>query len=102
MKSNPLFFDSTKFTGETIATHIELTTQLTHESDQVYAIIQSRFGYEDRIPLKKMAEGKYKGQVWLEHQQKINYFFVIKKKDGEELKSENFEGRASYYIIHNW
>lgn len=100
--SNPLFVDSTKFSGDGIRTQFELSGVLPYEDEKVFAKVTNRDGHSQLVPLHPNAEGLFLGSIYLKHQEEITYHFYIKADDLEVYKSPEKRERAGYMIVSEW
>lgn len=106
MKSNPLFFDSTKFRGDIVIVDIELSGVELNEGETLWAHVMRNDGSEALVQMISVGVTnqpiKWTAQSRLEYLQRAKVEFLI--KSGEELveHSEIFVITASYTIPLTW
>ncbi|MCB0384022.1 MAG: hypothetical protein KDD43_01415 [Bdellovibrionales bacterium] len=100
--SNPLFVDSTKFSGDGIRTQFELSGILPYEGEKVFAKVTNREGHDQIVPLHGNEAGLFFGSIYLKHQEEITYQFYVKADDEVVFESKAVKGRASYLVIAEW
>lgn len=102
MKNNPLFFDSTKFRGDSIIVDIELQgTELTKDEKLTVKVIKAD-GEEIRLKMTPNGSSKWGTQVRLEYQQRVKLEFEIEDTDGILEKSGLRTAMATYSILQKW
>ncbi|MCB0364980.1 MAG: hypothetical protein H6624_12080 [Bdellovibrionaceae bacterium] len=100
--SNPLFVDSTKFSGDGIRTQFELSGVLPYEDEKVFAKVTNREGHDQIVPLHGNEKGLFFGSIYLKHQEEITYRFYIKDEEEVVFESKPVSGRAGYLVIADW
>ena len=102
-KNNPLFVDSTKFHGDTVATEVELTKLLLFEGEEVFINILDGQQVVQKQKLIYESESQiYKVCVWLNYQKVIKYFFSIEQENNIVFKTQERSTKATYLIKDEW
>lgn len=101
-RTNPLFVDSTKLYGETIATQFELEGLLLRDDEKVSAKIIRKNGEEMIIPMRLIDNGNYEGRTWLGHQESFNLQFFVTVGPNVVLSSRPKRMVATYVISEKW
>ncbi len=101
-KSNPLFVDSTKLSGDSIGTQIELGQIGLYEGEELYVLITNHLGEVRHVTMNLNSELTYQTRVWLNHQKTFAYQFVIQKDGKRILQSVEKKARAQYAIVDRW
>ncbi len=101
-KSNPLFVDSTKMTGDSIGTQFELSAVGLYEDEELFVLITNQLGEVTQMPLKLNGDGNYQTKAWLRHQKSFTYQYVIEKSGQRFLQSVPKQARAQYAILDKW
>ena len=101
-KSNPLFVDSTKMTGDSIGTQIELSGIALYEDESVLVMITNHLGEVRQVSMTLNEDLCYQTRVWLSHQKSFTYQFVVAKGEQRVLESVPKRARAQYAILDVW
>lgn len=101
-KSNPLFVDSTKMTGDSIGTQIELSRVALYEDEILKVIVTNHLNEVICEQMNLNEEMNYQTRVWMRHQKSFTYQFVIEKGDTRVLQSAPKQVRARYAILDQW
>ena len=100
-KLNPLFVDSTRGFGESLATRIELTGPEIEPGEMLEAAFRDNNGRGQLVALRKEGE-IWVGEAALGHQQVITYEFQL-RRDGQTLaQSTPRQVVASHMILDQW
>lgn len=102
VKSNPLFVDSTKMTGDSIGTQFELGKILIYDEDSLHVCVTLPGGEVTEMKMTLNAEGNFQAKVWLRHQKSFSYQFVIERDGKRILQSVARQARAQYAILDQW
>ncbi|MCB9027007.1 MAG: hypothetical protein H6625_11855 [Bdellovibrionaceae bacterium] len=102
MKANPLFVDSTKTRGDNVKTIFELSGLLLRDNERLLLKIIEEPQVRQHEVLMKTEEDTYSARVFLQHQNKIRYQFVILNETRVILASNVFEDRVNYLIENKW
>ncbi|MGE4133579.1 MAG: hypothetical protein AB7F86_18225 [Bdellovibrionales bacterium] len=102
IKANPLFVDSTKMTGETIGTHVELNGVAVYEEETLFVLITDHLGGTQQFAMHLNDELVYRARVWLSHQRTFSYQFVIVRGDLILLESASKQARAQHAVTDRW
>jgi hypothetical protein len=101
-KMNPLFVDSTKFQGDTIASQIELSDVFVYDDELVFVLMTNHLGVRSKSPMKRVTEWTFEARMHLNHQKTVAYQFVIEKEGAIVMQSAVHKSRAQYAIIEKW
>ncbi|MCC7403648.1 MAG: hypothetical protein IT288_04540 [Bdellovibrionales bacterium] len=101
-RNNPLFVDSTKFSGDGIRTLFELSGLVLYEGERVVARVTDKNGHEQIVPLHETERHIFVGSIYLKHQEEITYLFAVKSGEGVLFETALIQGRASYLIASEW
>ena len=102
MKENPLFVDSTKTRGDNIKVNFELSNLLLRDDERlILKVIEEPQGRQHEV-LMRSQDNLYTARLFLQHQNKIKFQFVVLKDDKVELVSPAFDDRAHYIIESLW
>ena len=98
MKSNPLFFDSTKFRGDTVVVDIELTGVELRMNESLFARVKRAEG-EALVQMQPKGLRKWSAQARMEYQQKAQLEFFV-SLGGETLDTSDVRHIVATYMIH--
>lgn len=101
-KTNPLFVDSTKMTGDSIGTQIELSRIALYEGEVLKVIVTDHMSEVTSMEMNLNEELNYQARVWMRHQKSFTYQFVIEKDQRRILQSAPKQVRAKYAILDQW
>lgn len=100
--SNPLFVDSTRMNGDSIATQVELNCIAPYLGEAVFIKVIDRLGLEQLIELERRSDTQVGGCVLLKHMQEITYQFVVARNGRPLFMSVPKTIRASYLLEEEW
>lgn len=101
-KINPLFTDTSRVKGEPVLSAIELDGVRAIYGEKVYAVIRQEGKSDIRQPLWHMGHGKWRAEVYLDHQVEVQYQFFL-SHDGNIVDcTREKSAPASYMIADTW
>ena len=102
MKENPLFVDSTKTRGDNIKALFELSDLLLRDNERlIIKVVEEPQGRQHEV-LLRTDEDAYNARVFLQHQNKIRYQFVVLDETKVLMTSRIYEDRVNYLIENKW
>ena len=111
-RRNPLFVDSTKFSGDLVSMQIEVKTQTMTSPAQLRVEIYRRGEPPTQVPLvlshpRGVAEGTvapvfWVGQVQLEHMEPFSYQLVLSSSERLDIRGPRKEGMGGYILLEEW
>lgn len=102
MKENPLFVDSTKTRGDNVKTVFELNRLLLRDDERlIIKIVEEPQGRQHEVLMRREEEA-YTARVFLQHQNKLRFQFVILRDTQVVFTSLIHEDRVNYLIELDW
>lgn len=101
-KHNPLFNDSTKSSGDSISTQVELSGIFQHIGEEVYVRVTDKAGNEQTAKLERKNSTQVVGYVFLRHQMEITYQFFMTRNGRPVFMTKEKTIKSSYLLEDKW
>jgi len=97
-KANPLFVDSTKMSGDTVATKVELRGITPFDGELIQVKVTERSGDQQSVDLERKDDTLVTGYIILHHQQEFVYEFTVSRM-GEILHKTEPKSIRAFYVL---
>lgn len=101
-KVNPLFTDTSRVKGEPVLTAIELDGVRAIYGEKVYAVLNQEGRETVRQPLWHMGHGKWRAEIYLQHQEEVRYQFFLSHEGNIVDCTKEKSSVVSYMISDTW
>ncbi|MBX9767724.1 MAG: hypothetical protein K2X47_10670 [Bdellovibrionales bacterium] len=114
-RRNPLFVDSTKFTGDLVSMQIEIKARTVFLESQLRMEIFKRGDVPTQVTLVRSSSSSaaaaeaaasgvfyWAGQIQLEHLEPFSYQLVLSSSEQLDIRGPKKEGLGGYILLDEW